>query len=218
MEAAGINTKILPEKNGNPVVFGEVKSKSSSKTLLLYGHYDVQPPEPLEEWVSGPFEAKLQGKKIIARGAADSKNNVVSCIKAAESFLETSHDVPLNLKFIFEGEEEIGSPHLPGFIEENRERLKADSVVCYDGDFDETGRAKISLGVKGLLYVELHYKKDREDLHCSYAPLAENPASRIVWALSTIKNLDGKIKVKGWYDEVERFSRAQARLCVKVRF
>ena len=155
MEAAGINTKILPEKNGNPVVYGELKSKSSTKTLLLYGHYDVQPPEPLEDWVSGPFEAKIQAKKIIARGAADSKNNVVSCIKAAESYLETSHDVPLNLKFIFEGEEEIGSPHLPGFIEENRERLKADSVVCYDGDFDETGRAKISLGVKGLLYVEL---------------------------------------------------------------
>jgi len=103
MEAAGINTKILPEKNGNPVVFGEVKSKKSGKTLLLYGHYDVQPPEPLDLWVSGPFEAKMQGKKIIARGSADSKNNVLGCIMAARSFLETSKDVPLNLKFIFEG-------------------------------------------------------------------------------------------------------------------
>src|SRR5262249_24121233 len=98
MEAAGINTKILPAKNGNPVVYGEIKSKSSSKTLLLYGHYDVQPPEPLDLWVSGPFEAKMKGSKIIARGSADSKNNVLECIKAAESFLATSHDVPLNLK------------------------------------------------------------------------------------------------------------------------
>src|SRR2546425_4355348 len=218
METAGINAKILPEKNGNPVVFGEVKSKSSSKTLLIYGHYDVQPPEPLEKWVSGTFDAKMQGKQIISRGAADSKNNVTSFIKATESFLKTTGEVPLNLKFIVEGEEEIGSPHLPGFVGENAERLKADSVVCYDGDFDETGRAKISLGVKGLLYVELRCKKAREDLHSSYAPLAENPAWRLVWAMSTIKGPDDKILVKGWYDDVERFSPAQSRLLEKVPF
>ena len=219
MENAGIRTRILPEKEGNPVVYGEVRSKQgSSKTLLIYGHYDVQPPEPLEKWDSGPFEAVIHGKKIVGRGAADSKNNVTSCIKAAESFLKVVNDVPLNLKFIFEGEEEIGSPHLPSFIEENKERLKADSVVCYDGDFDETGRAKISLGVKGLLYVELHCKKAREDLHSSYAPIVENPAWRLVWALSTIKNLDGKIKVKGWYDEVEPFTPQQSRLLKKIPF
>ena len=218
MEMAGVKTKILPVKNGNPVVFGEARSKSSSKTLLVYGHYDVQPPEPLEKWVSGPFDAKLNGRKIISRGAADSKNNVTSFIKAAESFLKTTGDVPLNLKFIVEGEEEIGSPHLPGFVEENAERLKADSVVCYDGDFDETGRAKISLGVKGLLYVELRCKKAREDLHSSYAPLAENPAWRLVWAMSTIKSPDDRILVKGWYDDVERFSSAQSRLLAKVPF
>ena len=218
MEMAGVKTKILPVKNGNPVVYGEAKSKSSSKTLLIYGHYDVQPPEPLEKWVSGPFDAKMQGRKIVSRGAADSKNNVTSFIKATESFLKATGDVPLNLKFIVEGEEEIGSPHLPGFVEENAERLKADSVVCYDGDFDETGRAKISLGVKGLLYVELRCKKAREDLHSSYAPLAENPAWRLVWAMSTIKGPDDKILVKGWYDDVERFSPAQSRLLSKVPF
>lgn len=218
MEVAGISAKILPEKNGNPVVYGEVRSKSSAKTLLVYGHYDVQPPEPLEEWVSGPFEAKMQGKKIIARGAADSKNNVTSCIKAVEAYLKTIGDVPLNVKFIFEGEEEIGSPHLPSFIEENRERLKADSVVCYDGDLDETGRAEISLGVKGLLYVELRCRKAREDLHSSYAPLVENPAWRLIWALSTIKGPDDRILVKGWYDDVEPFTPAQSRLVGKIPF
>ncbi len=218
MENAGITTRILPEKNGNPIVYGEVKSKSSPKTLLIYGHYDVQPPEPLEKWVSGPFEAKMHGKKIISRGAADSKNNVTSFIKATESFLKTTGEVPLNLKFIVEGEEEIGSPHLPGFIEENMERLKADSVVCYDGDFDETGRAKISLGVKGLLYVELRCKKAKEDLHSSYAPLAENPAWRLVWALNTMKSPDDKILIKGWYDDVEAFSPAQSRLLGRIPF
>jgi acetylornithine deacetylase/succinyl-diaminopimelate desuccinylase-like protein len=218
MDIAGINAKILPEKDGNPVVYGEVKSKLSSKTLLLYGHYDVQPPEPLELWISGPFDAKLHGKKIIARGAADSKNNVVSCIKAAESFLKTSGSVPLNLKFIFEGEEEIGSPHLPGFVEENRERLKADSVVCYDGDLDETGRAEINLGVKGLLYVELRCKTAKDDLHSSYAPIVPNAAWRLAWALSTIKNQEEKILVKGWYDDVEPFTPAQSRLVPKLPF
>ena len=215
MEAAGINTKILPEKDGNPVVFGEVRSKSSSRTLLIYGHYDVQPPEPLEKWVSGPFDAKLHGRKIIARGATDSKNNVVSCIKAAESYLKTGQEPPLNLKFIFEGEEEIGSPHLPHFIDENAERLKADSVVCYDGDLDETGRAKINLGVKGLLYVELRCKTAKEDLHSSYAPLVPNAAWRLVWALSTIKSQDDRILVKGWYDDVEPFTSAQSQLVGK---
>ena len=219
MENAGIRTRILQEKDGNPVVYGEIKSKDgSSKTLLIYGHYDVQPPEPLDKWDSEPFAATIHGRKIVSRGAADSKNNVTSCIKAAESFLRTTKDVPLNLKFMFEGEEEIGSPHLPSFIEENRERLKADSVVCYDGDFDETGRAKISLGVKGLLYVELHCKKAREDLHSSYAPIVENPAWRLVWALSTIKSPDGRIRVKGWYDEVEPFTPQQSRLLKKIPF
>jgi acetylornithine deacetylase/succinyl-diaminopimelate desuccinylase-like protein len=218
MDAAGIKAQILPEKNGNPIVYGEVKSKSSNKTLLIYGHYDVQPVEPLEEWVSGPFDAKLQGKKIVSRGAADSKNNVTSCIKATESFLKATGDVPLNLKFLFEGEEEIGSPHLPGFIDENKERLKADGVVCYDGDFDETGRPKISLGVKGLLYVELRCKKAREDLHSSYAPLVENPAWRLVWAMNTVKSPDGKILIKGWYDDVEPFTPAQSKLVGKIPF
>ena len=218
MDVAGINAKILPVKNGNPVVIGEVKSRSSSKSLLIYGHYDVQPPEPLEKWVSGPFEAKVSRGRIVSRGAADSKNNVTAFIKATESFLKTCGDVPLNLKFIVEGEEEIGSPHLPVFIQENAERLKADSVVCYDGDIDESGRAKVDLGVKGLLYVELRCKKAREDLHSSYAPLAENPAWRLVWAMSTIKGPDDRIRVKGWYDDVASFSSTQSRMMAKIPF
>src|SRR5438876_10243164 len=218
MEMAGVKTKILPVKNGNPVVYGEAKSKSSSKTLLIYGHYDVQPPEPLEKWVSGPFDAKMQGKKIVARGAADSKNNVTSFIKATESFLKTTGEAPLNLKFVVEGEEEIGSPHLSSFIDENAEKLKADSVVCYDGDMAEEGRPKFELGVKGLLYVELRCKKAMEDVHSSYAPPAENPAWRLVWAMNTIKGPDEKIMIKGWYDDVVPFTPAQSRLMNKIQF
>ena len=218
MEGAGIKAKIIPEKNGNPVVYGEARSKKSPKTLLIYGHYDVQPVEPLEKWVSGPFDAKISGRKIVSRGAADSKNNVISFIKATESFLKSSGDVPLNLKFVVEGEEEIGSPHLPGFVDDNADMLKADSVVCYDGDLSTSGRPKFELGVKGLLYVELRCKKAKDDLHSSYAPLAENPAWRLVWAMSTIKSPDDKIMIKGWYDDVVPFSAAQSRLMNKIPF
>lgn len=218
METAGIKARILSEKNGNPVVYGEVKSKSNLKTLLIYGHYDVQPVEPLEKWVSGPFDARLSGRKIVSRGAADSKNNVAALIKAAESYLKSSGDVPLNLKFVVEGEEEIGSPHLPSFIDENAEMLKADSVVCYDGDMAEEGRPKFELGVKGLLYVELRCKKAKEDLHSSYAPLAENPAWRLVWAMNTIKSPDEKIRIKGWYDDIIPFSPVQSRLMNRIKF
>ena len=218
METAGVKTKILPVKNGNPVVYGEAHSMSSSKTLLIYGHYDVQPVEPLDKWVSGPFAAKMSGRKIVSRGAADSKNNVVSFVKATESFLKSNGDVPLNLKFVVEGEEEIGSPHLPSFVDENAEMLKADSVVCYDGDLADEGRPKFELGVKGLLYVELRCKKAKEDLHSSYAPLAENPAWRLVWAMSTIKSPDDKILIKEWYDDVEPFSAGQSRLMNRIQF
>src|SRR5436309_2905973 len=126
MDAAGIKTQILPEKNGNPIVYGEVKSKSSSKILLIYGHYDVQPVEPLEEWDSGPFDAKLEGRKIISRGAADSKNNIISCIKATESFLKATGDVPLNLKIPFRGENYLKEWGLKKFLNArtNREALK----------------------------------------------------------------------------------------------
>src|SRR5207248_5541447 len=218
MDMAGLKAKILPVKNGNPVVYGEARSRSSSKTLLIYGHYDVQAVEPLEKWVSGPFDAKLSGRKIVSRGAADSKNNVISFIKAAESYLKSSGDVPLNLKFVVEGEEEIGSPHLSSFIDENAEKLKADSVVCYDGDMAEEGRPKFELGVKGLLYVELRCKKAREDLHSSYAPLVDNPAWRLVWAMNTVKSPEGKILIKGWYEDVEPFTPAQSKLVGKIPF
>src|SRR5438067_1942333 len=114
--------------------------------------------------------------------------------------------------------QELGSPHLSSFIDENAEKLKADSVVCYDGDMAEEGRPKFELGVKGLLYVELRCKKAKEDLHSSYAPLAENPAWRLVWAMNTIKGPDEKIMIKGWYDDVVPFSPIQSRLMNKIKF
>jgi acetylornithine deacetylase/succinyl-diaminopimelate desuccinylase-like protein len=202
MQGAGVRTELVEEREGNPVLLGNVTSKTSDKTLLFYGHYDVQPIEPLGEWTFDPFGADLRDGKIFGRGAADSKCNVMALVKMVEAYRNGIDDVPVNLKFIFEGEEEIGSPHLPQFIEENKARLKADANVCFDGGIDEAGRPEVVLGVKGLLYVELHATGAKGDLHSSVAPLAPNPAWRLIWALETIKGMDERIKIDGWYNRV----------------
>lgn len=203
MTEAGIETRIIPIEDGSPVVYGQVRSKRGRRTLLIYDHYDVQPPEPLEEWASDPFAAELRDGRITARGASDSKGNLLAYVKAVEAFLKTQGDVPVNLKFLFEGEEEIGSPHLPGFVEANRGMLGADAVVCCDGGLDPSGRPSINLGLKGILYVELRCRGARTDLHSSTAPLVVNPSWRLVWLLNTFKGVDEGIAIEGWYDDVK---------------
>lgn len=201
MREAGIETELVDEPDGNPVLLGTVLNKSK-RTLLFYGHYDVQPPEPLEEWKSDPFGAELKEGKIFARGASDSKNNIMALVKMVEAYRNTNNELPVNLKFLFEGEEEIGSPHLPHLVEENRLKLKADADVCFDGGIDETGRPEVVLGVKGILYVELHASGPKVDIHSSLAPMVPNPAWRIIWALDSIKQGDERIRIDGWYDRV----------------
>jgi acetylornithine deacetylase/succinyl-diaminopimelate desuccinylase-like protein len=218
MNDAGIETEIVQLPVGHPVLLGKVPSKKSERTLLFYGHYDVQPPEPIEEWASDPFAAELKEGKIVARGASDSKNNVMALVKTVEAYTRTMGEPPLNLKFLFEGEEEISSPHLPQFVEDHKSKLNADAVVCYDGDIHESGRANIDLGLKGILYVELHCRGPKVDLHSSRAPLAPNPAWRIVWALNTIKGPDGKIKVEGWYDRLHKPTKGEIGLLKKIPF
>jgi acetylornithine deacetylase/succinyl-diaminopimelate desuccinylase-like protein len=199
----GIQAKICPLKEGHPVVYGELKSEVSDRTLLVYSHYDVVPPEPLEEWICDPFSAKVIDEKIYARGANDAKGNVVGFLKAVQSFLETKGDIPVNIKFMFEGEEEILSPHLPMFIQQYKNMLGANAIVCWDGGMDSSGRPQVNLGLKGMLYVELRAKGPRIDVHSSKAPLCPNPAWRLTWALSTIKRVsDEKITIDGWYDAV----------------
>jgi acetylornithine deacetylase/succinyl-diaminopimelate desuccinylase-like protein len=218
MRDSGIETELVEEPEGNPVLLGNVRTKKSKRTLLFYGHYDVQPIEPLEEWKSDPFGAEMKDGKIFARGASDSKNNVMALVKMVESYKNTIGELPINLKFLFEGEEEIGSRHLPRFVEENKPKLKADADVCFDGDIDENGRPEVVMGVKGMLYVELHATGSKVDLHSSLAPLAPNPAWRIIWALDSIKQSDERIKVEGWYDHVQKPSSAELEIVKNIPF
>jgi len=201
MQEVGIEARVM-RTEGHPVVFGHYKARNAQKTLLIYNHYDVQPVEPLDAWEQPPFEARMIGDRIIGRGSSDSKGNLLSHIKAVEAFVRTGKEVPLNLKFLFDGEEEIGSPSLPGFVEANRELLKADGALSFDGGFDASGRPRVQLGSSGLLYLELKAKGPKRDLHSARARLVENPAWRLVWALQSMKGQDERIVIDKFYDDI----------------
>lgn len=211
MEDLGIYADVV-QSRGNPVVYGEVKSQESDKTLLIYSHYDVQPPDPLNEWIYPPFEAKIVDDKIIARGASDAKGNIMAFLKAAEYYVKNEKLTPVNVKFLFEGEEEVGSPNLPDFVETHKDLLKADAVVCWDGGLHPSNRPAICLGVKGILYIELKCRTAKIDIHSSYAPIVANPAWRLIWALNSIKSPDGRIRIEGWYEDVRPITFEEAKL------
>jgi acetylornithine deacetylase/succinyl-diaminopimelate desuccinylase-like protein len=209
MRKSGIKTEILRLKKGvPPAIYGEIKSKQNpKKTLLFYNHYDVQPEEPLELWDDKPFSGKIKGNKIFGRGSADDKGELITRIKAAEAFLRTTGDVPCNIKFFIEGEEEIGSVHIEDYLKKYQKKLSCDAVIWEFGYVDEKNRPIISLGMKGLLYVELSKTESIRDAHSSLAVLIENPAWRLVEALKILRDADGKILIKDWYKEVDEFTR-----------
>jgi acetylornithine deacetylase/succinyl-diaminopimelate desuccinylase-like protein len=218
MKEVGLSTRILPEKEGNPVVFGEIKGKKAEKTLLFYDHYDVQPPEPLEEWIYDPFSGVIHDGKICGRGVSDNKGDFVSRLKAVQAFLETEGSLPVNVKFVVEGEEEIGSIHLQEVIEKNKKLFSADAAIWEFGGTDRHGRPKIYLGLKGVLSVELRAKGASRDVHSSNAPLIPNPAWRLVWALNTLKNEKDEILIEGFYDDVKKPSKEEISYAKEIPF
>jgi len=218
MEEVGLEARLIPIEGGPPIVYGEVRSKSSGKTLLLYNHYDVQPPEPLEEWRYPPFDAVIEDGRIIARGASDNKGNIVSRLMVIEAFLRTFGDVPCNIKFVVEGEEEIGSPHFHRFVEEHKGLLHADAAFWEFGGLDEKDRPVITLGLKGILYVELTARGAKVDLHSANAAIVESPVWRLVWALGTLKDPNENILVAGWYDGVRDFTPEELEAIRRMPF
>ncbi|HZW55137.1 MAG TPA: M20/M25/M40 family metallo-hydrolase [Nitrososphaerales archaeon] len=214
LENLGASPKILDvEKGGaSPLVVGEIRSKMNpQKTLLFYNHYDVQPPEPLEQWESPPFEPRVSGGRVYGRGCADDKGELIGRLKLTEAFLEAWGDVPCNFKFLIEGEEETGSIHLEEYFKKYPESFKADSVVWEFGGINVEGRPMVTLGVKGILYVELVARNAKVDAHSSLAAIIDNPAWRLVAALNTIKKAD-KILVPGWYKDVRSFTKEEIEL------
>ena len=200
MEEAGLHAE-LAETGGYPVVYGEL-DVGAPRTLLFYDHYDVQPPEPLDEWTYPPFGAEIHDGIVYARGVSDNKGNFAARIQAIRLLREVAGDLPVNVKFICEGEEEIGSGHLGEFIRANAGRLKADAAIWESGYRQVDGRPGLYFGAKGILYVELLVKGANRDLHSAAAATVENPAWRLVWALNTLKGPDEKVLIDGFYDDV----------------
>ena len=220
LKKSGVSSEILQlKKNVAPIVFGEIKSKQNpGKTLMFYNHYDVQPAEPFDLWDDPPFSGTRKGNKIFGRGATDDKGELITRIKAVEACLKTTGDVPCNVKFVIEGEEETGSAHIEDYLKKYKKKFSCDGVIWEFGYVDAKNRPIIGLGMKGLLFVELSVKESIRDAHSSLAVLIKNPAWRLIDAIKTLRDSDGKILIKDWYKEVTPFSKIDLELIKKEPF
>ena len=202
LDKIGVPAKIYPTA-GHPVVVGEWRKAPGAPTVLIYGHYDVQPAEPLELWTSPPFEPTVRDQKIFARGSVDDKGQIFLHIKALEAHLATRGTLPVNVVVIVEGEEEIGSENLAAFVEEQKKLLKADAVVISDSAMFAPGLPSILSSLRGLAYFEINVQGPKSDLHSgSYGGAIVNPAMALARILATFHDKDGHIAIPGFYKKV----------------
>ena len=195
-------TAMIKSTAGAPVVFGERKGKSN-KTLLIYNHYDVQPPEPLELWESPPFIPEIRGGQMYGRGVSDDKSHLTSRLFALDAILDEDGELPCNVKFIVEGEEETSSVHLHDFVRENMDLLKADACIWEFGGVDHREVPMQYLGLRGICYVELSVESLGTDVHSGLGgSIFPNAAWRLVWALNSLKGADERILIPGFYDDI----------------
>lgn len=203
LKRAGLTTQIMPTA-GWPMVVAQRHDAPTAPTVLLYGHYDVQPPDPLDAWLSPPFEPTIRNGRIYARGAGDNKGQHFAQILAIEALLACRSALPCNVIVLLEGEEEVGSPNLAAFVREQRELLRADLVITADGPVHESGRSCIVFGVRGVLSFELRARGATRDLHSgNWGGVAPNPLWTLVHLLGSMKNARGEITIKGFYDDVQ---------------
>lgn len=211
MKRIGLEHVRLIETPGNPVVCGDWLHAEGAPTILFYGHYDVQPVDPLDLWESPPFEAAVRQGEIYARGAADDKGQVFMHCKAVEACLRRAGRLPVNIRFVIEGEEEIGSVHLDAFVREHRDELAADVVVISDSPMFDRGVPSICYGLRGLAYLQIDLRGSRSDLHSgSFGGAVANPAFVLAQVLSRMKDRGGRVTAPGFYDDV-RPLRAEER-------
>jgi acetylornithine deacetylase/succinyl-diaminopimelate desuccinylase-like protein len=220
MRAAGLTTVEVIPTAGHPVVLGEWRGAAEgSPTLLVYGHYDVQPPEPLDEWKSAPFEPEVRDGNLYARGSVDDKGQVYLHLKAVEALLATSGSLPANVVFVVEGEEEIGSPNLAAFLKENAERLACDAVLISDTTMFAPGLPSITTGLRGLAYMEVRVQGPATDLHSgAYGGAVVNPANALARIISRLHDGEGRITIPGFYDRVKELTAEQRDGIAKLPF
>lgn len=202
LDKIGVPAKIYPTK-GHPVVVGEWKKAPGAPTVLIYGHYDVQPAEPLDLWTTPPFEPAVRDGKIFARGSVDDKGQIFLHVKALEAHLASRGKLPVNVIVLIEGEEEIGSDNLAEFVESNKEMLKADAVVISDSAMFAEGQPSILSSLRGLAYFEINVQGPAGDLHSgSYGGAVQNPATALARIIATFHDANGHIAIDGFYDKV----------------
>jgi len=207
---AGLENASIYQTNGNPIVYADWLHAEGKPTVLVYGHYDVQPVDPLELWDSPPFSPEIRDEKLYARGASDDKGQVFMHIKAIEAILQTTGSLPVNIKFCMEGEEEIGSPALPIFVEENKEQLSADVIVISDTGMIEQGRPTICYGLRGLCGMEIHVKGPKSDLHSGlFGGAIQNPIAALSELLASFHDKNGVITVDGFYKQVTPLTKEE---------
>jgi acetylornithine deacetylase/succinyl-diaminopimelate desuccinylase-like protein len=202
LRALGMDAR-LAATPGWPVVLGSRRDAPGAPTVLLYGHYDVQPPDPLDAWVSPPFEPTVRGGRMYARGVGDNKGQHFAQLLALEAVLACRGRLPCNVVVALEGEEEVGSPHLPEFVARHRDELACDLVVTADGPVHESGRACVHFGVRGVLSFELRARGANRDLHSgNFGGVAPNPIWTLVHLLATMKSARGEISIEGVHDAI----------------
>jgi acetylornithine deacetylase/succinyl-diaminopimelate desuccinylase-like protein len=218
IEKNGFHAELIEFGKGAPVVFGDSRPLEKEKTLLFYSHYDVVPPEPLDQWVCEPFEAKIVGNKIIGRGVSDTKCSIVADIVGASAVKEILGDLPVNVKFVFEGEEEIASQNLAEYLKGKPAAFRADAMLAESSGFERSGKPSISAGVKGSLYVDLSVRTAKTDQHSMWAPIVANAAWRLIWALESIKDEDDRILIEGFNDSIKDPSTDDIGTLKNIRF
>ena len=217
LQKVGATTELIPTQ-GYPFVYGFLPSSGALRTISFYNHYDVQPVEPLEEWESEPFTPEVREGRLYGRGTADNKGNLIARICAVHAWQQVYGTLPLNVKFVYEGEEEIGSPNLEFFAESHPNKVATDGFLWEGGSRTVGGPVHVSLGAKGMCYVELTIRTAHSDLHSMTASIVENPAWRLVWALSTLKNQQERVLIEGFYDRVSPVSALDRKYIEEMEY
>ncbi|XEC97369.1 dipeptidase [Paenibacillus tarimensis] len=219
MRRAGLEHVEVMETEGFPVVYADWLHAPGKPTALVYGHYDVQPADPVELWQYPPFDPEIRDNKLYGRGATDDKAQLYTHVKTVEAFLKTIGKLPVNLKFCFEGEEEIASPNLSPFLEAHADKLKSDLIVISDGPMYDKDQPSICCGLRGLCALELKVYGAKSDLHSGlYGGGVANPVTALVQLLASMRDHDGKVLIKGFYDQVHDLSDAEQESIHKLSF
>jgi acetylornithine deacetylase/succinyl-diaminopimelate desuccinylase-like protein len=219
LTAAGVENAEASETGGHPVVYADWLHAPGAPTVLVYGHYDVQPVDPLELWTSPPFEPVVLGDRMLARGAADDKGQVHAHVMAAAAILATAGAFPVNVKYLFEGEEESTSAHLEAWLDTNRERVAADAAIISDSGFFEGNLPAITLSLRGIMYAQIDVVGTAVDLHSGgYGGAVQNPANALAVILAALKGPDGRIRIPGFYDDVVALSETDRAMLAELPF